>query len=543
MMAADPGPILAEIEQALRANDVRRAAELAEAALAAGAEHPLILNLRAFKREAEGRLGEAVADLRRARALAPRDMRLANALGLCLAKMERHGEALAAFDDAIALEPRFAPAHYNRAWVSELAGDLATASAAYERTLELEPGHADAAGSLAFIAARGGDAAKARAFAGRALAVDASQTSAVLALAQVDLAERDFPAAEARLRALLAGDAARLTPNLRSIALGRLADSLDAQGRYPEAFAAYQAEKAEVLRLHAPRFGGTGGSMPVYLRWLSEQFRRARPSDWAAREAAPDASGVTGHVFLVGFPRSGTTLLENVLASHPDIVTLEERETLSDAVADFMSDERGLRRLAAADEAELARHRSLYWDRVRGFGVEPAGKVFVDKLPLNMLKLPVICRLFPRAKVLFAIRDPRDVVLSCFRRHFTINAAMYELLTLEGAARFYDAAMGLFDLYRASLPVEVHPLRYEDLVEDFEAQTRALCGFLGVGWTADLAAFAATARSRAIATPSAAQVARGLYRDGLGQWRRYEAQLQGVAPTLAPWVARFGYDA
>ena len=94
------------------------------------------------------------------------------------------------------------------------------------------------------------------------------------------------------------------------------------------------------------------------------------------------------------------------------------------------------------------RARDAYWSRVRAFGVEPRGKVFIDKMPLASVQLPVVAKLFPSARILFALRDPRDVVLSCFRRRFGMNPAMYQLLTLEGAAAFYDAVMRLSELGR-----------------------------------------------------------------------------------------------
>ena len=93
--------------------------------------------------------------------------------------------------------------------------------------------------------------------------------------------------------------------------------------------------------------------------------------------------------------------------------------------------------------APLEPLRAAYWQLVAKAGIDMAGKMFVDKHPLNTLKLPLIARLFPRAKILFACRDPRDVVLSCFRHRFQMSAPIYEMLSLQGAARYYDAVMAL----------------------------------------------------------------------------------------------------
>ena len=208
-------------------------------------------------------------------------------------------------------------------------------------------------------------------------------------------------------------------------------------------------------------------------------------------------------------------------------------------MAEFLSGPGGVERLAATVSDLLAPYRESYWSRARQFVPDLAGKVFVDKYPLATIRLPLMSKVFPEAKIIFALRDPRDVVLSCFRRAFKMNASMYEFTSLETAARFYDAVMSAGEVYLARLPLKVHRLRYEDLVADFEDEGRALCEFLGVEWTPALENFAAT--DRALATPSSPQVARGLYSEGVGQWRNYARELEPVAPILGPWIAKFGY--
>jgi hypothetical protein len=168
--------------------------------------------------------------------------------------------------------------------------------------------------------------------------------------------------------------------------------------------------------------------------------------------------------------------------------------------------------------------------------------VFVDKQPMNSLHLPVIARLFPGARILVARRDPRDVVLSCFRRRFLMNRYTYELLTLEGAARLYAAAMRILDRTGRLAPLSALTVGHEDLTQDFEGAMGQICAFLGLPWSPALASFSGRVRSKAVATPSASQLARGLNSDGVGQWRRYARQLGSIMSTLDPWVERFGYD-
>jgi tetratricopeptide (TPR) repeat protein len=534
--ASSASNALDEVSAAVRAGDLAAARRLAGEALVRGEEHPLLLNLRALDHEEAGRLDAALADLVRAHALAPQDFSILNALGLCLARMGRAEEALGRFEAALAIRPDFAPAWFNKAAALEQTGEVAAAAEAYARSAELEPRNAQAFANLAWLAARRGDDVATRDAADRALALHPANATAALALASVELA--DPAAAERRLRGLL--NRSDLGAYDRAIALGLLGDALDALDRPPEAFAAY-AEGNDLLRAEAgPRFDGAASVADV-LRWIVPWTETIQPA--AAGNAQPADEMVLSPVFLLGFPRTGTTLAESALAAHPGVVSLEERNTLEAGVRAFMGDAVSLANLWRASDADLAPYREDYWRCVRNFGVDPTGKVFIDKNPFNTLKIPLIHRLFPRARYVFAVRDPRDVVLSCYRRRFNLNPSTFELLDLKRTAAFYDGAMRMAENLRGALGLAWRPLIYERLVADFEGEMRALCDFIGVDWRPELAQFADRARRGGVASASAGQIARGLYADGAGQWRRYRTQLEPVLDVLAPWVARFGYPA
>jgi hypothetical protein len=275
--------------------------------------------------------------------------------------------------------------------------------------------------------------------------------------------------------------------------------------------------------------------------WMTDFFRKAPAAPWVVRPQDAPADRVQTHAFLLGFPRSGTTLLENALGGHPDIVTHEERDTLTEATVDFMSDVDDLEVLQDLPEDRLDAYRRAYWRRVEAYGVTPDRKVFIDKQPMNTIKLPLICKLFPRAKILFAMRDPRDVVFSCFRHRFQANAMTYETLDLERCARFYDSVMTLRELCRAKLHYEEHVVVYEVLVQGFDAEAAAVCRYLGVDWSEEMKGFAARAQAGKVATVSGAQLAKGLYQSGAGQWRRYARELAPAIRIVTPWVERFGY--
>ena len=199
-------------------------------------------------------------------------------------------------------------------------------------------------------------------------------------------------------------------------------------------------------------------------------------------------------------------------------------------------------RLAELSDDERVPFVESYWRNVRGFGFNPDGKVFIDKQPFNTLKLPLIAALFPSAKIIFAIRDPRDVILSCTRRRFSMNALTYELLDLEAAAKFYAAYMELAERMMEVLPLPFHRVRHEDVLDDFEGEVRRVCDFIGVEWNDAMVNFQDRRKVRSISSPSAAQIAQGLNRDGMAQWRHYGEQLAPILPILQPWVERFGYS-
>ena len=251
-------------------------------------------------------------------------------------------------------------------------------------------------------------------------------------------------------------------------------------------------------------------------------------------------SPIRQHVFLLGYLRSGVTLVESILASLDDTRVLEEGSTLVAGDALFLKNSESLARLNPLDPRLASQALDAYWRRVREAVPDVEGKVFVDMSPLYGIKLPMIARLFPSARVIVCRRDPRDVVLSCFRRSFSPNALTYQLTSLEGIARHYDAAMRLTEAHLAALPLPVHVVEYSTLVGSFDATTRALADFVGAAWSENVRHFNRTAAGRQISTPSGPQVRRRLY-DGSGQWRRYRAQLEPVLPTLQPWVSRYGY--
>ncbi|HEY3813503.1 MAG TPA: tetratricopeptide repeat protein [Caulobacteraceae bacterium] len=529
---------LRAVGEAVRGGDMARAMALAREGLDMGQEHPGLLSLRALWLEQQGQFEAALLDIERALEIAPGDPAALNAKGLIYDKLQRAPDAVAAFREATIAAPRFAPAFHNLGWASEMVGELGDARDAYEQALALKPDYVEPLAHLSRLSLRRGDPNSARIHAQQALRVDPDYATALVAYAEAELEEGEPLGAEARLRTVVAGPKA--TPLDRGVAQKLLGDALDAQGRYAEAFAAYTDGNRELQALYAPRFAaGRGQTAPAMLVWLIRYMNETSAQLWAARPFPPRTpDGPAAHVFMTGFPRSGSDFLEHALGADPSTALLRGHDALGDGVRDFMADAADLDHLARKGDGDLEPYRRAYWRRVRDARIDPAGKLFIDRLPLNAVRAPLIARLFPQAVTLFTLRDPRDVVLSCFRGRFQMNPTMYEFLSLEGAARAFDLTMRLTLLYREKLPIPIGLIRYEDLVDKPEGQLVSACGFIGVEPSAEMRAFTAleSAKAAAAGTP-------GYYGETVGHWRRYADELAPVMEILAPWISLFGYPA
>ena len=530
---------VSEVIDAINRSDTDHAYKLADAAIRQGAQQPALYNARAIWFAERSRYREALADFECTRAFSPRDPALLNAIGSCLLNLKRPQQAVVAFDTALSVAPDFVAAHCNRAAALDALGEIEAAQQSLERAVTLQPDHVDALLALAALLLSRGRREEARTYAERALALDPGHPSPITILATVDMQQKNFASAEQRLRAGLKDE--RLKGQERLSAQGLLADALDRQERASDAFQAYASINEELHRQHAPTFAV--GRAIDNVRGLTAYFEQSVPWKASPPMVPGEHDKPAGHVFLVGFMRSGTTLLESILASTPQIVALDEHDALRDAAKTFLNGDAGVSRLATLDSVELARWRDEYWRSIRAVGVDVSGKILLDKLPFHSIKLPLIARLFPDAKVIFALRDPRDVVLSAFRNRFAVSTDSFEFLRLEDCARYYAAVMQLSELYWSKLPLNLRGHRYEDLMKDFDATVQAVCGFIGIPWNESMREFSEGVRAINIRSVSAAQVRQGLYGGAVGQWRRYERELAPVLPILQPWVQRFGYPA
>lgn len=277
---------------------------------------------------------------------------------------------------------------------------------------------------------------------------------------------------------------------------------------------------------------------------LMRAARDLDPADFQAWPAYPAPAATESPIFIVGFPRSGTTLLEQMLDAHPALCSMDERAFLQDLI-DHMAAAWNLRYpddLAALSAAQCDELRALYWHLVDTTGRRVPGARLVDKNPLNLLRLPLIARLFPQAPIVLALRHPCDVLLSCYVQNFRSPAFALVCASLDSLARGYSNAMRFWLRHAQMLQPHVLTLRYEDLLDDFALQADRLATFLGLDDAAPMRRFDEHARAkRFISTPSYAQVVQPLNRKAVGRWHAYAPWFAPVLPRLQPWIETWGY--
>jgi Flp pilus assembly protein TadD len=556
---------------------------------------PRMQRLRAEILKAAGDSDAAIAAWRHQTASHPKDAEAWNNLGNALMSAGQFEEALGAFTAARGLEPKRVPILRNIARILQLVGREGEAIEALVEARELAPKDPDVLldfGQLLLRLGRAQEAVAVLAEAAKLAPKDPAIFTAIglawAALAEFERSEEAYyhalnldpvnpPALlnlgilleqsnrTEQLKALIDGAEARGATGVEMTMLHTLA--LRREGRFDDALKAVRtiegdAVDASMVALTvaqlADRTGDTAlafahfetmnqlaANTPVGRNFAGDEHRhfvigmaKVVTPDWVAAWQPQPPSDLPSPAFLVGFPRSGTTLLDTALMGHSRTQVLEEVPVLR-----TVSDEAGpLEDIGSIGHERLEHLRLRYFEEVAKVAPAAGGRLVIDKMPLNTLRGPMIARLFPDAPVIFALRHPCDAVLSCFMQNFRINQAMASFLTLENAARFYDAAMDYWMQCRELLPLRVHEVRYEDLVQDREAVLHPLLDFLDLAWEDGVLRHEETAKSRGfIRTPSYAQVTEGIYKRARGRWERYRDRMDGVLDILAPWAIRFGY--
>ena len=371
------------------------------------------------------------------------------------------------------------------------------------------------------------------------LATPAEQIEVIGAMGAMALRGRDPEAARALLERLIS-----LTPRLqhRGNLYFALAKTCDKQGDTDAAMAALA--KAHVSQLETAAqlvpellLPGVPPLSPALLRMTP-----AQAAGWQPPSSLP--SSPLSPIFVVGFPRSGTTMLEQMLDAHPMLASMDERPFLQSLTEWVLA--LGLQypeALGELDQAQCEALRQHYWDQVAQVMTLTPGQRLVDKNPLNLLHLPLIARLFPDSPIILALRHPCDVILSCYMQNFRSPGFQVLCSSLERLARGYVNGMQYWIYHERLLKPQVLHLRYEDLLDDFDAEVDRIGAFIGVDDAAPLRNFYRHAQQKGfISTPSYAQVTQPPNKTAVDRWRRYEGEFAPLLPVLKDVMEHWGYD-
>ncbi|MBX7483229.1 tetratricopeptide repeat-containing sulfotransferase family protein [Qipengyuania qiaonensis] len=526
--------------------------------LARDESDPRLIRVEAFVLQAEGRLAEAAEAYRRCVAADMNDLAAFNNLGNVLAKLGDFDGAITAFERAITLAPADIPIYLNLAEVLREADRREALIKTLSDARAIAPDDVSVLTELGMAYTRVEDFDSAIATLRQAIKLSPHFGPAHIELGLVyeslnrldDLAELvdsiDIDAAPAEAEFLKAWkarregrfeDAARhaaaIPETVHSVARFHLIGGIeDRLGNAPAAFAAFEQMNAgSVAGSRAPEGASFREKVGSELERWTADWAQNLPTDRAVEDGLQDP------VFLVGFPRSGTTLLDTMLMGIDDLCVLEERPMMASTLKRI-----GDHDLGDLDMSTIGNLRREYFKEACHFGMAD-GKWLVDKHPLNMTRVPTIHWLFPNARIILAERHPYDVVLSTFMANFNLNHAMRSFTELEEAARTYDAAFSSWKRATELFAVDWRAVRYERLVENPRTELEPLIEWLGLEWDDRLLDHTETARQRGrVRTASYSQIGEQLYTRAAGRWRRYADQLSPVIPILRPWAEKMNYE-
>jgi len=449
----------------------------------------------------------------RADALAPKDVQVQGAIGELYIKLQDFRAAEQCYRHLLTQNPdrkRRVRAQVALARIYERLHRTSAAAAIVEQAIHDWPEHPNANFYAAKLLRRNGES-----------------EAAVAAFEQ--LTERTDVAAEVKANAWY-----------------EIARHLDEAGEYDQAFEALLAAKNS-YQGQSEKEWRTANKIAENNELMLSTITKEHFQRWADRssEVAPLPSRLA---WLIGHPRSGTTLIEQVLDSHAGLVSADELDVLARCVYPELGSRTSAggaapQMLDGAAGQDVDQARFDYWQKVEAALREPVdGRILLDKNPELTLLLPMICRTFPESRVLFALRDPRDVVVSCFSQSLPLNSVSVHYLTLEDTAKKYAKMMNGWLQLREMINVDWIEIRYEETVDDLETQARRSLEFLGLDWDASVLDYHQRAQTKHIHSPTYESVTKPVYRSAMGRWRNYEKQLSPVFEILEPLVKAFAYD-
>lgn len=414
------------------------------------------------------------------------------------------------------------------------------AARVYERARQVAPHEAEAMVRAAAVCERLHRLEDAETLAREALGRDADCHEAQLVLARVLRRFKRLDEADELLNEAVRQEG--LADLLHARLWYELAGVLDAQERYQEAASALTHAKQALSERRAALAAGAEEA-EYTLRRLVQEMTPARVAQWEEASRSLEPARLAA---LVGFPRSGTTLLERIIDAHPMIESVEESLHLStELVTGFARAVPGAdsiaQQLDRVSLEDVRRCRAAYFKAMSSHLLSPLGdRYLLDKNPIRTLVMPVLRRAVPDAKIITAVRDPRDVVLSNLMQAYEPSAMNLAFLDVEQGGRFYALNMGGWLKLRELIDGWIE-VRYEDVVADALAQARRVLDLLKLEWDEALERFDEVSRDKAVRSPTYAAVQEKVYTRAVGRWEHYAEYLAPAMPHLEPIVKALGY--
>ena len=465
------------------------------------------------------RAAESIEWLQRTLEREPQHVEAMIELGSAVEQGGSHQEAADHCREAIQLKPDFAEAHRRLANVLQEMGSIVAAIECYERAIELEPRALPVLRNLGVLYAQSGDSQRATECLRKMLEYAPNSPEALFLLSQSD----NFSPDEATVQHLAELAETTSIPEPQRIrlhfALGKICED---GGGYAQAFAHYRQANSlkRAMTLYDRR--ATTARVDSLIQFFDEQRFQTLAGRMAADSELPS--------FVLGMPRSGTTLVEQILASHPDIHgagELNEVEQLPVKLVGLVSPKVPFPNCLETLDAEVTRQLAeAHVETLREMA--PDAKRVVDKMPANFFLMGLIALMWPKASVIHCRRDAMDVCLSCYTRHFA-NGQRYSW-ELADLGHYYREYERLTEHWRKVLPIRVYEVQYERLVEHQSDVTRELIEFCGLDWDDRCLKFHETQR-RIKTNPYA--VRRPVYTNSIGRWRRFEQYVQPLQDALS----------
>lgn len=456
-------------------------------------------------------------------------------LGICQQIERNYTEAESAFLSASHAAPNDARIWRHLGSLYRELQDNRKGIECFEKALHIEPLTSDIRAELIATLELVNELDQAESVIAEGLALQPDDANILFESAKIFRRRGNHEAAYARFHSIVQ---AKLHPRLHQSFHYELATTADRLGHYGEAFEAYQ--RGNAMAHTSIRARNTNKSALIHQMDAVEQWLRtgAETPEYSDTEDLGDDL-----CFLIGFPRSGTTLLDVMLDGHSQVLSLEEKPTL-ERVAFKLDQLPGhypfaLGKCSVEMRAEL---REFYRDQLVPYR-NAEHRLFIDKMPIRTIHAAFIHRLFPNARFLFAERHPCDVILSNFMQQYAINEAMIHFTQLDNTVKAYDRVMRLWQLSRQVLPaMRVHSVRYENLLENTEQILRDTCEFLDLPWQSGMQDHQSTiAQRQHINTNSYHQVAQPLYQRSKYRWLNYQSQLNPHMSVLQQHIDRMGY--